>query len=271
MSWRRIRKSLTEVLFPCKCHACGKIFRPPLLESFEDASMERDRASSFSDVMGTWLCAECLAGFAPVQSPLCSQCGVVFPTREGSDHLCGECISEPKHFSRARAAGIYDGPLMALIQCLKFKGMTGLARPLGGLLFEAFLKNWNPEDIDLVVPVPLHFRRLAGRGFNQAWLLISDWPDRFRSFEGADWGGTISYDILTRTRFTTPQTGLGKTERIANLKGAFRAADPNAVAGKRILLVDDVVTTGTTVNECARVLLESGARRVDVLSVARTL
>jgi ComF family protein len=190
---------------------------------------------------------------------------------EGADHLCGECIVHPKHFLRARAVGIYSGPLMALIQCFKFKGMTALARPFSGLLFEVFQENWEPGGIDLVLPVPLHTKRMRSRGFNQAWLLVRDWPERVRKASGGDSGIRVQHGLLVRHRPTAPQTGFGKGDRAANLKGAFSVTDPRSITRKRILLVDDVVTTGATANECARVLLAAGAGQVEVLAVARTL
>jgi ComF family protein len=112
---------------------------------------------------------------------------------------------------------------------------------------------------------------MRSRGFNQAWLLVRDWPQRVRKAYGAGCGIEVRHGILIRNRATDPQTGLKKDHRAANLKGAFSVTDAKSIAGKRILLVDDVVTTGATVNECARVLLAAGAGQVEVLAVARTL
>jgi ComF family protein len=271
-TWRRIGISLLEMIFPCKCHACGEIFRPYPQEAEEMPPGEREkRLVSFERAMRARLCSVCLAGFVPAVSPLCRQCGVVFTTTEGADHLCGECIARPKHFLRARAVGIYSGPLMALIQGLKFKGITALARPLSTLLFEVFKREWESGSIDLVLPVPLHVKRMRSRGFNQAWLLLRDWPERLRKVFGADCGIEVRHGILVRNRHTNPQTGLKKDHRAANLKGAFSVTDAAFISRKRILLVDDVVTTGATVNECARVLLSAGAAQVEVLAVARTV
>ncbi|MFH0731227.1 MAG: ComF family protein [Pseudomonadota bacterium] len=271
-TWRRIGIAFLEMVFPCKCHACGEIFRPHPEETEITAPGEREkRRASFEHAMRTRLCPACLTAFAPAVSPLCSQCGVVFTSMEGADHLCGECMVEPKHFLRARAVGIYSGSLMALIQSLKFKGMTALARPFSALMFEIFQRYWESGGIDLVLPVPLHPKRMRSRGFNQAWLLVRDWPERVRKAYGQDSGIQVRHGVLVRNRPTDPQTGLGKGHRAANLKGAFSVADAQFIAGKRILLVDDVVTTTATVNECARVLLAAGAGQVEVLAVARTL
>jgi len=219
---------------------------------------------------GLW-CPACMSRFRPISSPLCSRCGILFTSREGADHLCGDCISAPGHFARARAAGVYDGPLMAMVHSLKYKENTTLARPLSSLLYVAFQRFWKSESIDLVLPVPLHRKRMRRRGFNQAWLLIRDWPDRFQKTYGKACGIEVQNEYLFRHRPTAPQTGLGKHHRQHNILNAFSVTPAAGITGKRILLVDDVFTTGATVNECARVLLAAGARQVDVLTLARTM
>jgi ComF family protein len=195
----------------------------------------------------------------------------MFTSPQGNDHLCADCIMTPKPFGMARAAGVYDGPLRALIRAFKFGGKTMLARPLGTLAFDAFHRHWEPGSIDLLLPVPLHGRRMRRRGFNQAWLLIRDWPERYRAVHKDAGGPLLCRKALIRHRRTPPQTGLDADHRRSNIRGAFHVTDAAALAGKRLLLVDDVYTTGATVGECARVLMAAGAGRVDILTVARTL
>ncbi len=196
-------------------------------------------------------------------SPLCSRCGIVFKSREGQDHLCGRCLERPGAFTRARAVGIYDQSLRAAVQALKFNAMVQLAPSLGRLLRHAYRHHWPVGDIDLIAPVPLHPRRFRQRGFNQSYLLIADW----RSTGGA----MVVRDLLDRHRDTQPQTGLDRRQRRININRAFSIRRPGQSAGRRVLLVDDVLTTGATVEACARVLLKDGARRVDVLTLARAL
>lgn len=269
---RRVGTSLLEMVFPCKCHACGEIFRPRPRKAQDTSPGEGvARVAAYERALRASLCPACLSGFRPAVSPLCSRCGVVFESRQGADHLCAGCIARPKHFFRARAVGIYSGPLMALIHAFKFKGMTALSRPFSTLLFEVFEENWDLDGIDLVLPVPLHGKRMRERGFNQAWLLVRDWPERIRKAHGGNRCIQVRHGILVRNRPTASQTGLGKKGRAVNLHGAFSVTPSVPVARKRILLVDDVVTTGATANECARVLLAAGAGQVEVLSIARTL
>ena len=194
-------------------------------------------------------------------SPLCSRCGMVFKSREGEDHLCGRCLEHPGVFTRARAAGIYDHTLRIAIHALKFKGRVHLAAPLGELLFDTFQQYWSAADIDVVAPVPLHRNRFRRRGFNQAYLLVRRW----RLPAGTD----IVRDLLVRNRATPPQTGLDRRQRRMNIKNAFSVRRPGRITGKRVLLVDDVLTTGATVNACAGILIQDGAARVDVLTLAR--
>ncbi|MFH0994450.1 MAG: ComF family protein [Pseudomonadota bacterium] len=211
--------------------------------------------------------------FQPAQSPLCSRCGAVFDAFDGEDHLCENCIRAPRHFHRARAAGIYEGALKRMIQDFKFHGKIHLARPFGLLMLHAFRGMYAQKAStvpDTIVPVPLHARRQRIRGFNQAFLLANHLIDLNRQLPdpGVPAPGT-DRDILLRCRWTHPQTGLNKDRRKTNIADAFRVNAPAKAAGKHILLIDDVYTTGATVDECARILIHAGAACVDVLTLAR--
>ena len=195
----------------------------------------------------------------------------MFVSREGEDHLCGDCLQQAPHFRQARAAGIYSGGLMALVHQLKYRGCLALIDPLALLLQEAFVRHWQPADIDLVLPVPLHAARLRRRGFNQVQLLTDAWACHQRTAKCCGPRFPKARRIIVRSRATPPQTGLGKAERRRSIRGAFAVVESRAVAGRRILLVDDVYTTGATANEAARTLKRSGADWVDILTVARTM
>ncbi len=267
-----------QMFFPPKCLTCRAFFNPPENTNFKENKKEKtdiawlqDHVRVFNEVMALFICPDCVKEFQPVESPFCPICGVVFKSREGDDHLCETCIRFPRQFNGAKAVGVYSGCLMSLIHSFKYRGKIQLAKPLGKLLFSAFLRHFDPETIDFIVPVPLHIKRFRERGFNQAYLLIKNWPAI------ADTAGINIADIkegremLERYRWTHPQTGLGRKERIANIKGAFHLKDHSVIEGKRIVLVDDVYTTGTTANECAGALLKGGAKQVDVLTLARGL
>ena len=171
----------------------------------------------------------------------------------------------------ARAPLVYEQVSTAVIQRYKYKGKIQLARPFGELLLTVFSFYWDKDSIDVVMPVPLHSKRLQKRGFNQAHLLIRNWPTIAENASFDLNGLQIEHNVLVRPVPTAPQTGLGRRQRAKNIKGAFGVADQNKIVDQRILLVDDVYTTGATVDECARFLLHHGAAHVDVLSLARAV
>lgn len=280
----RFGRALIEALFPTKCLVCGSFFHPRCSGNETSSTFiyrgatgsqaivsGHNKNFSFDMLMAPFLCPTCSSGFLPVESPICPKCGIMFKSREGEDHVCGECLKFPKRFRMARAAGVYDRILMSVIHCFKYKGKIQLARPLGILLFGAFISFWDRDSIDLIVPVPLHIKRFRQRGFNQAFLLIRDWPDIAEKFNLELPDIQIDREVLVRTRWTEPQTGLGRKRRIANIRNAIVLSNSARIADKRILLVDDVCTTGATADECAKVLLNGGARQVDVLTLARAM
>ena len=158
-----------------------------------------------------------------------------------------------------------------VIHCFKYKGKVQLAKPLAELLLTAFRLFWEPDSIDIILPVPLHIKRFRMRGFNQAYLLVCNWNILAGQYPYRPAQLQIERNLLVRTAATVPQSALGRAERAVNIKNAFDLNDPDKVKDKRILLIDDVYTTGATVNECTRLLLSCGARHVDVLTLARAV
>lgn len=215
-------------------------------------------------------CDPCRQELHWLNSPQCPACGKPWPTEKGVDHLCGGCRQKPPWFQRARAALIYQGPIRQAIQTCKYQGelagigsLAALAEQSPALRALSTTDDNNDAEpgFDLILPVPLHPQRLRQRGFNQALLLArAFFPRQHRR---------IRFDLLQRQRFTAPQTGMSGSQRRRNLQGAFTVADPAAVKNRRLLLVDDVFTTGATVNECARVLRAAGAAGVEVFTLAR--
>jgi ComF family protein len=271
---KHIYQILTKTIFPPKCLVCRSFLKPGRFD--DDGFAEMAKASSIikfqvERLLAEYLCRDCLGGLVAVESPLCSCCGIPFEGRHGLDHPCGECSTSPKHFRIARAALVYEQVSTAVIHCYKYNGKIQLARPFGELLLAAFRFFWDKDSIDVVMPVPLHLKRLRKRGFNQAHLLIRNWQAITEQTLFDASGLQIEHEVLVRHVPTAAQTGLGRRQRAANIKGAFGILNRSKIADKRILLVDDVYTTGATVDECARFLLHHGAAHVDVLSLARAI
>jgi ComF family protein len=239
MKLRAFGHSLVDFFFPPKCALCGQI--------------PEDQRPDLA-------CSTCQQEIPMISHPFCPRCGVPFEA-PGEDHLCSGCLTEDRFFSRARAVGLYEGWAAEMISRFKYRGASHLAVPLGNLMADCQDPEFRWSAKDLLVPVPLHPRRLRQRGFNQSLLLARQISRRH----------SIPVDFLSleRIRMTIPQIELSGAERRKNLRGAFQVHREAKIHQKRILLVDDVFTTGTTVQECSKALLQAGAEQVDVITFVR--
>jgi len=233
--------ALLDFLFPPLCHVCKKFI---------------------ADAGTLHICSSCREQMLAPAHPLCTVCGIPFDGA-GDDHCCSSCLKNPPSFDAARAAIIHDGPGRNLIHAFKYNAKTHLRRPLALLAVENVTDFVAVRRPDLIIPVPLHVKRLRSRGFNQAVLL--------GEMLAREWGIPLQRRAMKRVRWTEPQINLTADQRRENVKGAFTVADVALVAGKRVLLVDDVITTGSTVEECSRMLKRAGAAEVLVVTVARAL
>jgi ComF family protein len=275
-NWAKpVFKIILDAVFPAKCLVCSRLFKPPAargsVQPTRTAAKIMDTFTEFYQLLSTSCCPDCLKDFAAISLPICECCGIMFKGREDDNHLCGECLMQPKKFRMARAAMAYDHQLMAVIHRFKYAGKTQLARPLGRLILGVYLRHWQNEKVDLILPIPVHPKKMRRRGFNQSYLLIDSWKSISKPMADELSLIPVKTDVLVRTKATLPQAGLGRQQRLHNIKGAFKVRIPEKVHGKKVLLVDDVYTTGATVNECARMLLKAGAQVVDVLTVARAV
>ena len=261
--------SVKKAIFPPRCLVCGALFHADVRP--DENIFSDNMANVFKKLMAPFLCSTCAFGFLPIKPPICPWCGIMFKSRQGEDHLCGECTTSPKRFRIARSAGIYQKALMNAIHGFKYKGKIQLTRPLGTILFSSFVSHWGGYGIDAIVPVPLHHRKLKIRGFNPSLLMVRNWK-LLASIRSVNLPNPpIVRDVLAKIKWTIPQTGLARKKRKQNVKNSFAVKDSSKIEGKRILLIDDVYTTGATANECTKMLLKSGARYVDVLTLARTM
>ncbi len=232
---RRRAAALWRALLGDRCHLCGSAELPP----------------------GRLLCTPCRADLPWLSGPRCPRCAVPLPGA-GTDTLCGRCLRRPPRFARAHALCHYAEPLRGLIAAAKFRADLTALRVLRDLLVEAALARRETLP-PVLLPVPLHPARLRRRGYNQALELVRPL---------ARHGWTLAPHLARRTAHRPPQSGLGsRTARRRNVRGVFRLADP--APPPAVLLVDDVMTTGATLDELAGCLRAGGVGRVEVLTLAR--
>ncbi len=241
-----IAQGLFAALFPSDCRFCG---------------------APLENISRLPVCPECIAAIHPISVGTCEICGegLTGLARTAVIQTCSACQEARPFFEKASAYGSYDGELRELIHLLKYEQVVPAADVLGGMLAEAIAKLEIPGAL-LLVPVPLHSSKRRQRRFNQAELVARAALKQLHllSLE-------LNTKLLVRQRATVSQIGLTRPQRAANIRGAFRVAHPRTIAARSILLVDDVLTTGTTASECARVLRKAGAQKVWVATVARTL
>lgn len=202
------------------------------------------------------LCSACVDELIPLPRAHCPRCALPFTAQANSSHLCSRCLKKPPPFAQVYCCGLYSGSLRRAIQQFKFSGRVALDRALGKLLAAAVVPDW---PYDLVIPVPMERHRQQQRGYNQAVLLA-------RELVRAT-GGQLDQKLLVKCRTTVVQHDLPARERRINLNGAFALG--RQLPGGKVLLVDDVMTTGATAEACARTLLQGGADEVRVAVLAR--
>lgn len=239
---------LVDWLYPPRCRACaGRIHG-------RDAE---------------YFCARCWGAIELVTHPLCKICGRPFPDAAGDDHTCGVCLEREPRFVAARAWACYpreeaaEHPLRQVVHKYKYGRKVSLGKPLGRLMARGCAEFLSEFHADLIVPVPLHPKRLRWRGFNQSLLLARQVGDAY--------GVRVDPFMLKRRRETAAQTQLPEEERRRNVRGAFTLDAEKSAKDKTVLLVDDVYTSGATVNECSTTLKRAGAKEVYVLTLARAV
>ena len=242
MKLKRTLSALADIVFPPRCFTCSEI-------------VDHQRNSPF--------CTDCFSKIHFIWSPLCPCCGTPFAGADGGDHLCGDCITIKSVFSVARAVGRYETILLEAIHRFKYNGKIYIGEILGRLMAEYAYPLFNISNNSSIVPVPLHPKKLRERGFNQSLILAREISKKF----------TIPLDFMTLRRYvnTEPQISLGKKERESNVHGAFSVIDAEKIKGQRIILVDDVFTSGSTVKECARMLMKNKAAAIAVITLTRAV
>ncbi len=235
-------KDILNFILPPRCAVCGKV-------------MDENKG----------LCDGCIDKIEFLSGTICHRCGQPLgeAVSESKHLLCGECHRKRRNIFRlSRSAYIYDDFSKKLILDFKFHDRTDLSSLLAKMMYVAG-KDIFAAGIDVIVPVPLHYTRFWKRRYNQSALLAKELA-RLTGIQ-------VAYDAVIKTKRTKPQAELSGAERLKNVKGAFCAKHPKALQGKRVLLIDDVLTTGTTLKECALAIRQAHPKSIDSLTIARVL
>jgi len=226
-----------ELIFPSQCQLCGDLahFKIPL-------------------------CNTCLKKVQKIGNLRCEICGKAF-TGE-TNRICGNCIKEKPKFDQARAWAKFEEPMVQIIHQFKYQRGFQFANWMVNNLVEVHQTQFSDQKFDLLIPIPLHWKRLLQRGYNQALILAQPLSKKLKI--------PLDTTILQKTTNTPPQVGLSSAQRKENLKKSFQIKKPKLIAGKNILLVDDVITSGATANEASKILKQAGAKKVCILALART-
>ena len=242
MSLNEALRDITDVIFPPRCLGCAEIIPQQSLQIF---------------------CPTCKGKVRFITGSLCPICGMAFFDSPAPDHLCGNCLERKPYFSLARAVASYETLILDTIHQFKYGRNISTGTALASFMAEFCFPDFDFTDYSLILPVPLHIRRLRERGFNQALILAKA--------IGKKYSIPVNFSLLKRRKFTLTQTGLDKKEREKNIRDAFAINDTDETKGKNIILIDDVYTTGATINQCAKTLIKAGAGKVAVLTLARVL
>jgi ComF family protein len=234
---RKLGDAAVDLLFPPRCVICHRL--------------------------GAWFCAACTQEVELIQPPVCRRCGLPLPAPEahsGTQWLCRRCQAAPPILDAQRAAAYHAEPLRQAIHEFKYRDLRSLAAPLGQLMAEQWAVLAPQPDFDSIVPIPLHPRRQRERGYNQSALLAQELGRCLQK--------PVAQGVLIRIRATIPQVGLNPAQRQNNVQGAFRCVG-NTLSSMKVLLVDDVYTTGSTLASACLALREAGVTSVQAYTLAR--
>lgn len=242
MSLKQLLHHVGDIIFPPQCISCAEI-------------IDQHQSDMF--------CQSCREKIHFINGSFCPICGIPFRESPAGNHICGNCLENRPHYTLARAVADFDTVIMDTIHKFKYGHNISIGNSLGSFMADFTFPDFNFSEYSLLIPLPLHIRRLRERGFNQSLLLAKKIGQKHKL--------SVNFSLLKRHKFTLTQTGLHKAQREQNIRNAFTTVCDHKVSGTNIILIDDVYTTGATINECAKVLVQAGAEKVAVLTLARVI
>jgi ComF family protein len=242
LSIKETLRDITDVIFPPRCLGCAEILQHLHLQTF---------------------CNSCREKIKFISGSHCPACGMPFFDSSAPNHLCGNCLENKPSFTLARAMASYETLILDAIHQFKYGFDISTGSALALFMADYCYPDFNFTDYSVIIPVPLHIERLRERGFNQSMILAKAIGKKYKI--------SVNFSLLKRNKSTLKQTGLDKIQRQNNIRDAFTVTENAKAKGKNIILIDDVYTTGATINQCAKTLIKAGAGNVSVLTLARVL
>lgn len=242
MSFIELLNDVGDIIFPPRCLGCAEIIKRQAHHVF---------------------CSGCLEKISFITGSFCPICGTPFLASPAGNHICGNCLESKPYYTEARAVAGFETVIMDAIHKFKYGRNISIGDALGSFMAGFSFPDFDFSEYSLLLPVPLHVERLRERGFNQSLLLAKKMGKKYKL--------PVSFSLLKRCKSTLSQTGLNRAEREKNIRGAFLVTDREKLTGENIILIDDVYTTGATVNECARVLIKAGTQKVAALTLSRVI
>lgn len=242
MNLSQALNDIGEIIFPPQCLGCAEILHP---------------------FTGQIFCPVCSDKIKFVSGSICPVCGTTFSDSPAPDHVCGDCLENKTYFTCARSIFRYETFILEVIHQFKYGRNMSVGETLASYMAGFSFPDIDFTDYSMIIPVPLNIKRLRERGFNQS-LILARAMGKKRQIP-------VNFSVLKRQKFTLTQAGSNRNERKQNIKGAFEVKDSKKIAGKNVIIIDDVYTTGATINECAKTLTMAGAKKVAVLTLARVI
>lgn len=253
---------MINLIYPDICIVCQKFFEPQ-----KRINPDRIFNPEFEQVFYNQLCKRCIKKYKTFSGPVCARCGRLLNIHDFENALCEDCLTKKSSLDKIRSCFLFRDSVVDIVHMLKYNHKVYLIKKASYFILKAFLDLYTQNPPDIVIPVPMHSSGLRKRGYNQTYLMACEASGLAQKY--GLFFPEVRSDILLKTKKTESQTELDHNSRKKNLENVFKVKQPLSVKSRKILIVDDVMTTGTTLDKCAKELLKNGAESVDAITFAR--